>query len=214
VVTLGTEPPTLVSRGVLEGLAADALDALRRHHRERPLEAGMPREELRSRAFGSAPAAAFEWSLRRLAETGRARVASDAVALSAHKVQLSAGEEDARELLIDGTKEAGLAGVEVRVMAERTGKEAALLERVARVLVREGVLERVGGTLFVHRDFLDALKREVRQRWPPGSRLDVAAFKDLTGLSRKYVIPLLEYLDRERVTRRSGNDRVVLADRG
>jgi selenocysteine-specific elongation factor len=62
----------------------------------------------------------------------------------------------------------------------------------------------------MHRDRLDELKADVRRRWPPGSRLDVAAVKDLTGLSRKYVIPLLEYLDRERVTRRSGNDRLVL----
>ena len=54
------------------------------------------------------------------------------------------------------------------------------------------------------------LKDEVRRRWPPGSRLDVAGFKDLTGLSRKFVIPLLEYLDRERVTRRTGADRFVL----
>ena len=60
------------------------------------------------------------------------------------------------------------------------------------------------------REPLDALKAEVRRRWPPGSRLDVAAFKELTGLSRKFVIPLLEYLDREQVTRRSGADRVVL----
>ncbi len=51
---------------------------------------------------------------------------------------------------------------------------------------------------------------EVRRRWAAGSKLDVAAFKELTGLSRKYVIPLLEYLDRERLTRRSGSDRVVL----
>jgi selenocysteine-specific elongation factor len=50
----------------------------------------------------------------------------------------------------------------------------------------------------------------VRRRWPPGSRLDVGGFKELTGLSRKFVIPLLEYLDRERVTRRAGNDRLVL----
>ena len=50
----------------------------------------------------------------------------------------------------------------------------------------------------------------MRRRWPSGARLDVAAIKELTGLSRKYVIPLLEYLDREKVTRRSGADRVVL----
>ena len=51
---------------------------------------------------------------------------------------------------------------------------------------------------------------EVRQRWVSGARLDVGEFKDLTRLSRKYVIPLLEYLDREKITRRSGADRVVL----
>jgi selenocysteine-specific elongation factor len=50
----------------------------------------------------------------------------------------------------------------------------------------------------------------VRGRWPAGARVDVAAFKELVGLSRKYAIPLLEYLDREKVTRRTGNDRVVL----
>jgi selenocysteine-specific elongation factor len=96
-------------------------------------------------------------------------------------------------------------------VAEQSGSEARLLERVARVLTREGVLGRVGSGLLVHGDHLAALKEQVRQQWPPGSRLDVAAFKEMTGLSRKYVIPLLEYLDRERVTRRSGNDRVTLA---
>ena len=78
------------------------------------------------------------------------------------------------------------------------------------MLVREGLLERVGTGLLLHRSHLDSLKEEVRRRWPPGSRLDVAAMKEMTGLSRKYVIPLLEYLDRERVTRRSGSDRLVL----
>ncbi len=72
------------------------------------------------------------------------------------------------------------------------------------------MLARVGDSLLVHREQLEALKQEVRRRFPAGSKLDVAAFKELTGLSRKYVIPLLEYLDRERLTRRSGNDRVVL----
>ena len=62
----------------------------------------------------------------------------------------------------------------------------------------------------LHRDQVDELKAEVRRRWPPGTRLDVSALKELTGLSRKYVIPLLEFLDREKVTRRSGADRMVL----
>ena len=87
------------------------------------------------------------------------------------------------------------------------------MDRVSKVLLTEGELRRVGDGL-VHAPSLDTLKTEVRTRWPPGSRLDVAAFKDLTGLSRKFTIPLLEYLDRERVTRRSGNDRLVLSGDG
>jgi selenocysteine-specific elongation factor len=210
VVSLGSDPPVLVSRAVLGRLGEDAVEALGRHHRERPLEPGMPREELRSRVFVSVPPAAFEQTLQDLAGAGQVRLAPEVVALSAHRVELSTGEEEVRQLLVREAEGAGLSGVELRSVAKQTGKEAALLERVARVLVREGVLARVGTGLLVHGDRLESLKAEVRQRWPPGSRLDVPAFKELTGLSRKYVIPLLEYLDRERVTRRSGNDRLVL----
>jgi selenocysteine-specific elongation factor len=210
VVALGAEPPVLVSHEVLRRLGHDALEALARHHRERPLEPGMPREELRSRVFVATPAAALERTLRDLANSGKVRLTPEMVALSSHRVRLSAGEEEVRILLAEEAERAGLAGVEVRSVAERSGRETALLERVARVLVREGALERVGTGLLVRRERLEALKADVRRRWPPGSRLDVAAIKELTGLSRKYVIPLLEYLDRERVTRRSGNDRLVL----
>ena len=78
------------------------------------------------------------------------------------------------------------------------------------MLVAERVIDRVGENLLVHRDHLERLKTAVRARWPKGTRLDVGHFKEMTGLTRKFVIPLLEYLDRERVTRRAGADRVVL----
>jgi selenocysteine-specific elongation factor len=187
-----------------------ALACVERHHDEKPLEPGIPREELRSRVFGGIPPAVYERVLVDLSSAGRVRLASDLVARAGHRVQLSAGEEEARQVLVEAAKAAGLAGIELRGVAEESGTEAGLLERVARVLTRDGALGRLGGGLLVHGDHLAALKDQVRQRWPPGSRLDVPDFKDMTGLSRKYVIPLLEYLDRERVTRRSGNDRVTL----
>jgi selenocysteine-specific elongation factor len=100
--------------------------------------------------------------------------------------------------------------VEIPALAERSGRDTKVLERVARVLVAERVLDRVGTGLLVQRKHLEALKVRVRERWPAGAKVEVGAFKDLTGLSRKYVIPLLEYLDREKVTRRAGTDRIVL----
>ncbi len=210
MVTLGREPSVVLSRVVLDQLGEEVVETLGRRHRERPLEAGIPREELRSRVFATAPGASFERVLEELESTGKVRLAPDVIALASHEVRLSAGEEEARELLLSAANAAGLAGVDVPAVAERSGRDAALLDRVARVLVRESLLERVGRGLLVHREILDALKKDVLERWPPGSRLDVGGFKELTGLSRKYVIPLLEYLDRQRVTRRAGNDRLIL----
>jgi len=210
VVSLGPSPPVLLSADALLGLTARTRDVLDRFHREHPLREGMAKEELRRRVFGAAPATALERALADLAAGGEVRLAPDTVALARHEVRLSAEETAARDALVAAAREAGLAGVEVEALARRSGREPRLLERMAGVLVREGGLVRVGHGILVHPEALAALKQDVRRRWPPGSKLDVPAFKELTGLSRKHVIPLLEYLDRERVTRRSGNERLVL----
>jgi selenocysteine-specific elongation factor len=210
VAVLGQDPAVVVSREALARLGESALAALEAFHRSQPLKAGMPREELRTRTFAQAPVAVFERVLADLAAAGGVRLLPDAVAAARHEVRLSAGEAEARELLVDAARAAGVAGVELPALAERSGKDVKVLERVARVLVAERVLDRVGTALLVHREHLESIKSRVRERWRPGEKIEVGAFKELTGLSRKYVIPLLEYLDRERVTRRAGNDRIVL----
>ena len=207
---LGQGPAVVISREALSRLGEAALGALTAFHHAQPLKAGMPREELRARAFAQAGPPVFERVLADLSAAEKVKLSPDAVALARHEVRLSAGEGEARELVLEAAVAAGLSGVETPALAERVGKDAKLLERVGRVLVAERRLDRVGDGLLVHRDHLEALKARVRERWPPGSRIEVAGFKELTGLSRKYVIPLLEYLDREKVTRRAGNDRVAL----
>jgi selenocysteine-specific elongation factor len=211
VVSLAGDPPAFLSREAMTALSSAVLAGLRRFHEANPLKSGMGREELRRRLFARSPAAAFESVLGSLETMGELRVAPDAVALARHRVTLSPGEESAQKLLLQVAEAAGFVGVEVKEVASRTGADPRLLDRVARVLLSGGRLQRVGEALLVHTDHLERLKLEVRRRWPPGSALDVAGFKELTGLSRKYVIPLLEYLDREKVTRRTGTDRVVLA---
>jgi selenocysteine-specific elongation factor len=207
VVAVGKEPGAYLSRAALQGMRAETRAVLERFHVENPLKAAMPREELRRRAFARAPAGAFEQVLESMAAAGELRPGTDVVALAGHEVRLTAEEQSVRAALLDLAAGAGLQGLEPGAAA--AGGNERVRERIARVLVSEGQLQKVGDGL-VHHRALEAMKEEVRRRWPPGSRLDVAAFKEMTGLSRKYVIPLLEYLDRERVTRRSGNDRVVL----
>jgi selenocysteine-specific elongation factor len=207
VVVLGSQPSWFISAAAVRRIADDMRAELERFHAAHPLRAAMPREELRSRLFTHAPPPLFDHLLARLATEGRVRLLADGIAAAGHEVRLSADEDAARRRLVEAASAAGLEGVDLARVS--FGSDPRLLERVARVLVDEGALRRVGET-YVHASALDALKDEVRRRWPPGSRLEVGGFKDLTGLSRKFVIPLLEYLDREKVTRRSGADRVVL----
>jgi selenocysteine-specific elongation factor len=76
------------------------------------------------------------------------------------------------------------------------------------LMIKDGRLVRVSPELLLHRDTAERLKAMVRQR--KGQRFGVGEFKEWTGVSRKYAIPLLEFLDRERVTRREGDRRVAL----
>ncbi|HEY7516507.1 MAG TPA: SelB C-terminal domain-containing protein, partial [Vicinamibacteria bacterium] len=210
VVLLGSEPAVFLSVRALRELSEEVGAELETFHRENPLRAGLPREELRERVFGGAPAAAFDRVLASLERSGAIRLLPDAVASSTHVVTLSPPEDAARDRLLRAAGEAGLAGVDVGELAARVALARPLLERVARVLLARRDLERVGDGPLVLREHLDAFKARVRERFPQGSRVDVAAVKEMTGLSRKYVIPLLEYLDRERITRRAGSDRTVL----
>jgi selenocysteine-specific elongation factor len=134
----------------------------------------------------------------------------DAAALAGHEVRFSAEEERARASLVDASLRAGLAGIDAAAAAAAAGLDPGTVERVTRALQGEGVLARIGSGTLVHREHLDRLKAEVRRLVPRGQKLDVAVVKEVTGLTRKHVIPLLEYLDRERVTRRSGSERFVV----
>jgi selenocysteine-specific elongation factor len=210
VLRFGRDSPSYLSTDAFAGLRQASLSLVESHHAAHPLQPAMVREELRRRLFGRTPEGVFERLLESLALEGQLRLTSDSVARTGHQVRFNADEEQARVSLLAAATSAALAGLELTALSATSGLDRRLLERVARALLAEGTLERVGDDLLVHREALEALKHAVRGRWPPGSRLDVAGLKDMTGLSRKWVIPLLEYLDRERVTRRAGKDRLVL----
>jgi selenocysteine-specific elongation factor len=97
-------------------------------------------------------------------------------------------------------------------MALQAGVSAAVADRMQKLLLRQKTLLRVD-TLVFHDDALKELKREVaalKTAAGAAARIDVATFKERFGVTRKYAIPLLEYLDRERLTRRVGDSRVIL----
>ena len=203
-------PDHFVDAAVLDGLERLALERVRQHHEKDPLAKGVSKEELRRRVFAKAPPEAFETVLARLVQAAKVSETADLVALKTHRVQLSGPEGQARAAIEAAMKAAGLEGVSLPNLHVQLKQDQRACENAVRILVQEKAAERLGAGLLMSREALDAFRAQARARFKSGAKLDVAEVKELTGLSRKYVIPLLEWLDRERVTRRVGAERIVL----
>jgi selenocysteine-specific elongation factor len=172
----------------------------------------MPREEVRERLFARAHPAVFESVLKGLID-GRMIAGRDRLALASHKVTLSDADEAVRQRIDRAFRDAALRPPDVATLTAETGLSGDAVERALTLLQRQKVLIRVDA-LWFHATALDDLKRRVRSAKEASAdapvTVDVAWFKNRFDVSRKFAIPLLEYLDRERVTRRIGNARVVL----
>jgi selenocysteine-specific elongation factor len=119
-------------------------------------------------------------------------------------------EARARYAMVALFRHAGLTPPDLMAVATHIGVDKPLVERIAALLVRQKVLVRAGDLLF-HEEAVTQLETEIRALKDAGiAALDVVAFKERYHLSRKYAIPLLELLDRERVTRRVGDTRYIL----
>ena len=203
-------PLVLLSNESYSVLANRVIEMLAEHHRREPLSLGVSREEVRDRIFGQVRPEIFRAVIARLAEEGKVTPERDALKLAAHRPALTDSEESAKESLETAFKAAGLQAGTLEEIAAATGTRTELARKLYTLLAAEGCLVRIGDFVF-HVDSIDDLKARVRARKRLNSRIDVAVFKEITGgLTRKYAIPLLEYLDRERITRRIGNEREIL----
>ena len=135
-------------------------------------------------------------------------VEGENVRLASHKLVLRQDEEQARAAIERAFEQAGWAVPALPEVLAKSGVEGARARSLLQILLREKRLIRVGDDLVFHHQAMEKLRQMMAAH--KGARFHVGAFKDWTGISRKYAIPLLEYLDRERVTRREGDERVVL----
>ena len=171
-------------------------------HRSHPSEAGMPREVVRDHVRAGAKLEAL------LAGLGASVVGTDRLALSSHQPVVSGDDARVMATVERVLKAAGAQPPDVATLAASAQASAAMVQKALFGLVKTGRVQRLD-VLWFHGDTLAALKAEVKALGP-GAPIDVPSAKAKFGVSRKFAIPLLEYLDRERITRRSGDTRVVI----
>jgi selenocysteine-specific elongation factor len=176
----------------------------------------MLRETLRERVFAFAAPEVFRAVLNHAEAQGRLVSERDVVRAGGHRLTLSDADAELRDRLEKIYHDAALEAPTFDEALARAGVAATRREhgrKILQLLLDAGVLVRVADELVFHRAAIDRLKQSLGEygaRHEPERLIDVAAFKDLSGVSRKYAIPLLEFFDRERITRRAGDRRIIL----
>lgn len=208
-----------LARESFQSLTQMVIAELDRFHKREPLVRGMLRETLREKVFAHSLPELFAGVIARLETNGDVVAEKDIVRLSRHSVGLS--EQDAElskrieELYLAAGVEAPSID-ELMMRANVNASQRAQARKLMQLLIDGRKIIRIQGEMFMHASVLEQLKKKLSEygsQHEPERLIDVAAFKELAGVSRKYAIPLLEHFDRERVTSRAGDKRVILKPR-
>jgi selenocysteine-specific elongation factor len=180
-------------------------------HKENPLIPGILREQLRASLGRRVRAETFRAALEELARQKKVSFEGEFVKRPGAEISLAPEEMRARDQIEQAFARGGLAVPSVKEVLAELPLEAGRAEKILQILLRGKVLVRVSAELIFHSEALGRLERLLKEyKKAKGERIGVPAFKELTGITRKYAIPLLEYLDRQRMTRRDRDERVIL----
>jgi selenocysteine-specific elongation factor len=203
--TAGDAGDWYLDRAWREAESARLAETVRRFHREQPMLPGIALHDLRASGWRDAPGWVFGAVLGGAAGV---EVVGETARLGGRAPVLAADEIRARESIERAFRTAALAVPAAGEVLAACGLAPARARTLLEMLVKEKRLVRIDAELIFHAAVIEDLCRMLAGRRP--ARFSVAAFKEWTGVSRKYAIPLLEYLDRNRVTRREGNERLIL----
>jgi len=198
----------LANAVAVEELKTRLISSVGQFHRQNPLVAGMGREQLRERE--KVDAAVFVAVLDTQVRNKKLEVSGDLVRLPGHGVVMKDEEAESKKKIEEAFAAAGLKVPALQEVIAGLKVDKVRAQKIVTLLLRDKTLVKISDELVFHRSALEQLRRLVIAQKANSPKMDVAKFKDLTGVSRKYAIPLLEYLDRERVTRRVGDAREIL----
>ncbi len=212
-IILGQPPGQLIHSKALQEVMQSILEILAQFHARNPLVQGMAKEELRGQARfrkQKPSLTAFHAALEVASSARKIEIRDEIVSLAGRGVRLTAEELEAKEQISHAFEKAGLKAPSAAEVLDSLGIDRVRAQKILQILIKEKVLNKISDELIFHQSALEHLRKLLAEHKLHSDRLSVPQFKELTGVSRKYAIPLLEFLDRERVTRRSGNERIIL----
>ena len=198
----------LLASSVVASLRQRVSASVDEFHKANPLVQGIGKEQLRE-TLGLNPTV-FRGVLDSLTADKKLLINGELVHAAGKGVVLRDEEAESKAQIERAFAEAGLKVPLLKDVLASLPVERGRAQKIVTLLLRDRVLVKLADELVFHRDALELLRRQIVAQKARTPKLNVGNFKDLFGITRKYAIPLLEYLDRERVTRRVGDERVIL----
>jgi selenocysteine-specific elongation factor len=198
----------LIGAQTLKRIAEELFTAVEAFHAANPLAVGISKQELWEKS--RLDRELFVGALDTLVAEKKLAISADQVHVAGHRVLMKDEEAESKERIEEAFATAGVKVPALKEVLAGLKIDLPRAQKIVTLMLRDKLLIKVSEDLVFHRKTLEELKQQVSGWKSSSPKIDVSRFKDLVGVSRKYAIPLLEYLDREHVTRRAGDERIIL----
>jgi selenocysteine-specific elongation factor len=201
------EQRVFIHRTCFEQLFSEADVLLNAFHKINPLKPGMPKEELKSRLPPQISPKLFTLMIQNMIKSGQMVQEENMVRLSTHSVLLGQDQTDVRKKILDAYQQNGLTPPYFKEFCKTQNLDEIKSKEVLHVLVDEGLVVRIKDDLYFHQEAILMIKKKLVEFLNTHGEITTPQFKDMTGASRKFVIPIIEYFDARNVTIRVGDIR-------
>jgi len=194
---------------LFNSIAQEVMDRLGDYHRDNPLKEGMPSQELKSkfRAFNDKDSKLFPLVIARLTKVDKVVQEKGSIRLSQHEVALQVDEQEVREKLLKIYQNSGLTPPFFRTICKELEVDQKVAREVLQILIDEKRIVKTKDDLYFDAQAVKNIVEELVAFLQTSGEITIPQFKEMTGSSRKYIIPLIEYFDTINLTIRVGDTR-------
>ena len=207
IILADRENQTYIHQTSFETFKAETNKYLSGFHKANPLKPGMSKEELKSKFPSVLNSRLFNLMLNQMIKDKAIVSEDNSVRLASHKVSLALDQADIRDKVLKAYQETGLTPPYFKELKQTFKIEESLSKDVIALLMDQGLIVKAKEDLYFYADAVKALQEKLVEFLKTHGEMSTPQFKEMTGVTRKYLIPLIEYFDAQNVTIRIGDVR-------
>jgi selenocysteine-specific elongation factor len=207
IIMADRENQTYIHSNSFDTFKSETTEYLSGFHHANPLKTGMSKEELKSKFPDVLSARLFNLMLNQMIKDNAVVSEDNSVRLASHKVSLRVDQADIRDKVLNAYRDNGLTPPYLKELKQTFKIEESLAKDVIALLMGQGLIVKAKEDLYFSADAVNDLQQKLVEFLNNHGEISTPQFKEMTGISRKYLIPLIEYFDAQNVTIRIGDIR-------